>query len=237
MNTSTLVRKLPAVLLAVGAGQIGLASTAGAQQGGLLGPGLFAPPPAPAAVPAAPVVPTPAQVEAKLAALGYDVGPADGNVDEATNHAIMAFQKVNGLPRTGALTATVATQIIAANGAPAPLVPNGEPTRVEVSLARQVLFLYENGTRTRILSVSTGTSATPTPTGTFRIYRSQAGWRTSALGRLYNPLYFTGGYAIHGSGSVPAEPASHGCVRIPMTSAEWFPSRVPHGTQVVILAS
>jgi lipoprotein-anchoring transpeptidase ErfK/SrfK len=113
-------------------------------------------------------------------------------------------------------------------------VPSGEPNRVEISLARQVLFLHENGALTKILNVSTGTSETPTPTGTFRMYRSEPGWRTSSLGRLYNPQYFVGGYAVHGSLSVPAEPASHGCVRIPMHSAEWFPSHVTKGTQVVI---
>ena len=174
------------------------------------------------------------QVEQKLEALRYDVGPIDGNIDEAAGHAIMAFQKVNGLARTGALTEDVKAQIMAAQGTPAPLLVNGEPTRVEVSLAKQVLFLYENGSLLKILSVSSGTPETPTPTGTFRTFRSEAGWHTSALGRLYNAQYFVGGYAIHGSTSVPAEPASHGCVRIPMHSAEWFPERVAKGTQVFI---
>jgi lipoprotein-anchoring transpeptidase ErfK/SrfK len=149
----------------------------------------------------------------------------------------MAFQKVNGLPRTGRLDDTVKAKIMETNSTPPVMVASGEPTRVEVSLARQVLFLYENGSLLKILNAATGTSETPTPTGTFRTYRSESGWRTSSLGRLYNPQYFVGGYAIHGSTSVPAEPASHGCVRIPMNSAEWFPSRVPHGTQVVVLES
>jgi lipoprotein-anchoring transpeptidase ErfK/SrfK len=236
MNKTTLTRKLPALLLALAAGQVGLASAAGAQ-GGLLGTGLFAPPPAPAAPAAAAAASGPLQIEQKLEALRYDVGPVDGNVDEMTNHAVMAFQKVNGLARTGQLTPDVSASIVAASGQPAVMVPNGEPTRVEVSLARQVLVLYENGSLLKILSVATGTSETPTPTGTFRTYRSEPGWRTSALGRLYNPQYFIGGYAIHGSTSVPAQPASHGCVRIPMNSAEWFPQRVPNGTQVVISES
>ncbi len=36
----------------------------------------------------------------------------------------------------------------------------------------------------------------------------------SYLGELYNPYYFLGGYAIHGSPSVPNYPASHGCIRV-----------------------
>jgi len=236
MNKTTLTRKLPALLLTLAAGQVGLAGAASAQ-GGLLGTGLFAPPAPPAAAPPPAAATTPLAVEQKLEALRYDVGPIDGNIDAMTNHAVMAFQKVNGMPRTGQMSEDVKARILATNSQPPVLVPNGEPTRVEVSLARQVLFLYENGSLLKILSVSSGTSETPTPTGTFRIYRSEPGWRTSALGRLYNPQYFIGGYAIHGSNSVPAEPASHGCVRIPMNSAEWFPERVPHGTQVVISES
>ncbi|MDP1807564.1 MAG: L,D-transpeptidase family protein, partial [Acidimicrobiales bacterium] len=158
----------------------------------------------------------------------------DGNIDEAAGHAVMAFQKVNGLARTGNLTDEVKARIMATEGTPAPLMASGEPNRVEVSLSRQVLFLYQNGGLSKILSVSTGTSGTPTPTGTFRMFRSESGWHTSRLGRLYNPQYFVGGYAVHGSMSVPAEPASHGCVRIPMHSAEWFPGSVPKGTQVFI---
>jgi lipoprotein-anchoring transpeptidase ErfK/SrfK len=234
MRNSSLLKKLPALALTVAAGQLTFASGASAQ-GGLLGTGLFAPPAAPATTAAqAPAAVTPAQVEQKLEALRYDVGPVDGTIDAATGHAVMAFQKVNGLTRTGELTEEVKAKIMATQGTPAPILANGEPNRVEVDLARQVLFLYENGSLLKILSVSSGTSETPTPTGTFRMYRAESGWHTSALGRLYNAQYFVGGYAIHGSNSVPAEPASHGCVRIPMNSAEWFPERVTPGMQVFI---
>ena len=235
MKNTTLLKKLPALLLTMAAGQLTFASAAAAQ-GGLLGTGLFAPPPVPAAPASAggPGAVTPLQVEQKLEALRYDVGPLDGNFDEATGHAIMAFQKVNGLARTGALTDDVEARIMATQGTPTPLLANGDPSRVEISLARQVLFLYENGSLLKILSVSTGTDETPTPTGTFRLFRSEPGWHTSKYGRLYNAQYFVGGYAIHGSTSVPAEPASHGCVRLAMNSAEWFPERVTRGTQVFV---
>ncbi len=162
------------------------------------------------------------------------MGPIDGIGDSQTDTAVMAFQKVNGLARTGQLDGLSAAQIMAASGSPAPIAPTGEPNRVEVSIARQVLFLYEGGALRKILPVSTGTSATPTPTGIFRFNRFDPGWHTSRLGRLYNAVYFVGGYAIHGSMSVPAQPASHGCIRIPMTAAEWFPSHITRDMQVVI---
>jgi len=175
------------------------------------------------------------QVEQQLAGLRYDVGAVDGVVDARTSSAVMAFQKVYGLPRTGELTDAVAAQILATRSAPPPLVPNGGPSRVEVDLGRQVLFLYEGGALSSILAVSSGTAATPTPTGAFRFYRYDPGWHTSRLGQLYNAVYFYGGYAIHGSGSVPAQPASHGCIRISLASSQWFPSHVSTSTAVYVL--
>ena len=238
MKTTRLTRRLPALLLALLGFQVSLAPAAGAE-GGLLGLGLLAPAAqsAPVSAPLAPAAPTMLQVEQRLAALRYDVGPIDGAPDGRTTTAVMAFQKVNGLARTGVLTDPVAARIMATQAPPPPMVLNGEPNRIEVSLARQVLFLYEGGALTRILAVSTGTAATPTPTGTFRINRFDPGWHTSRLGRLYNAEYFVGGYAFHGSLSVPAQPASHGCIRLSMSAARWFPDHVTRGMQVVILPS
>src|SRR5207237_3838783 len=111
-------------------------------------------------------------------------------------------------------------------------------------VSRQVLFLCQGNALPRILPVSTGSGArycvagecarAVTPGGSFRVFLRVSGWQTSRLGRLYHPLYFTGGIAIHGAPSVPAYPASHGCVRIPLSAAGWFPSKVPNGTPVYV---
>ena len=53
-----------------------------------------------------------------------------------------------------------------------------------------------------------------TPMGSFRIERKINGVRVSRLGELYRPAYFYRGWAVHGSKSVPAYPASHGCLRV-----------------------
>jgi lipoprotein-anchoring transpeptidase ErfK/SrfK len=76
-----------------------------------------------------------------------------------------------------------------------------------------------------------------TPPGDFEISRRISGWRESSLdiGRLYNPLYFNGGIALHGAMSVPLYPASHGCVRLPMHIAEYLPEELPNGTPVHVL--
>jgi lipoprotein-anchoring transpeptidase ErfK/SrfK len=73
-----------------------------------------------------------------------------------------------------------------------------------------------------IVPISTaGVAGTFTPVGRFTVYRKVGGFDPSPLGTLYDPLYFTGGYAIHGNPSVPPYPASHGCVRIPMWVAPY----------------
>jgi lipoprotein-anchoring transpeptidase ErfK/SrfK len=51
---------------------------------------------------------------------------------------------------------------------------------------------------------------------------------------LYYPSYIVGGIAIHGSKSVPAYPASHGCIRIPMYAAKDFSDMTPIGVPVIV---
>ncbi len=185
-------------------------------------------------------------VETRLDALHFDVGNVDDVYDDLTTFGVQAFQKVSGLPRDGRVTQPVLDRLAGAQPV-APLVPGGGATRVEIDLPRQVLFLYEGDQLTRILPVSSGTRQpycykgkcgdAVTPAGAFRVNYWKPGWDDSPLGELYNPVYFNPkeGIAIHGYPEVPTEPASHGCVRIPMPAAEWFPHRVPKGTPVYVI--
>src|SRR6266511_2424197 len=54
-------------------------------------------------------------------------------------------------------------------------------------------------------------------------YRRIDGWHLSPLGWMWRPNYFYGGYALHGSTSVPTYAASHGCVRVtvPAMNRAW----------------
>jgi peptidoglycan hydrolase-like protein with peptidoglycan-binding domain len=185
-----------------------------------------------------------AALETRLHQLLYDVGKVDDVYDQNTAYAVMAFQKVHGMARTGRATDDVVTAVATATQPP-PLVPNGGENRVEVDIPRQVLFLYRNNTLQRIVTISSGNNQrfcsqgwcrrAVTPGGSYGFYRQGRGWETGPLGSLYNPVYFNGGIAVHGSRSVPAQPASHGCIRIPMVSAEWFPSAVHIGMPVHVV--
>ncbi len=73
-----------------------------------------------------------------------------------------------------------------------------------------------------------------TPGGVFRYYRRVAGVRESALGGMWNPVYFNYGIAIHGALNVPLHPASHGCIRIPLTISETFQQLVGDRDRVYV---
>jgi peptidoglycan hydrolase-like protein with peptidoglycan-binding domain len=175
-------------------------------------------------------------LQERLHEAGYDPGPVDGHFRMPLQHAVWAFQKVHGRAPTGIVTLET-WRDLSSPVSPPPLVEDGAPTRVEVDLGRQLLILYEDGERTLITHASTGTGKpfctdrggcryADTPAGDFKFTWRVDGWRESDLGLLYNPVYFHGGIAIHGSYHVPTEPSSYGCVRIPMHIADYFPERV-----------
>lgn len=183
-----------------------------------------------------------AQAQQRLIELGYWIGAADGKWGEASRHGLIAFQKVEGRARTGRLTPSE-LQTLGTAARPSPHERGF--AHIEVDLTRQVLFIVAgDGTVSKILPVSTGNGKTftiddypadaVTPVGRFRVYRKLEGWRKSPLGLLYYPSYIVGGIAIHGNPEVPATPASHGCIRIPMFAAEEFSEMAPVGTQVIV---
>jgi lipoprotein-anchoring transpeptidase ErfK/SrfK len=116
---------------------------------------------------------------------------------------------------------------------------------VEINLTRQRLFVVDHSGRVvKALPISSGsgklftsegrTRRAITPTGEFTVYRKIAGWHKSPLGMLYYPNYIIEGVAIHGSRSVPSRPASHGCIRIPISAAKEFSDMTPVGTIVLV---
>lgn len=152
-------------------------------------------------------------LQKRLTALHYfDVGRIDGVFGPNTYHAVVAFQKVQRIARDG-IVGPVTWGKLASPFRPKPRFPLTRSS-LEVNLTRQVVYYVSDRTVARILDASTGKAATPTPAGRFTIFRRINGWHRSPLGYLYRPNYFYKGYAIHGYTSVPAYPASHGCVRI-----------------------
>jgi hypothetical protein len=187
-------------------------------------------------------------LQRRLLDLRYDPGAPDGGFGQATQYAVWAFQKVQGLPVTGRIgdydRAALANPFI-----PAPQRPDLGPDRVVVDLTHQLLYLYHGGALDTISHISSGNGehyCVPkynecrdaiTPVGDFTFMWYHAGWDHGPLGDLWNPLYFTSaGHAVHGSQSVPLYPASHGCVRIPMHIADRFPTIVGLTWPIAVMA-
>ena len=136
------------------------------------------------------------------------------------------------------------------------------PSHVEIYLPEQVLIVFKKEEPVLVTHISSGTGVpwceevkidpgeegnkteeqisigicgeAVTPAGIFYFYNRRTGMRETKLGSLYNPVYFNYNIAVHGAILVPLKPASHGCVRIPMSVARYFPALVAYGDRVYV---
>ena len=144
-----------------------------------------------------------------------------------------------------------------------PRRPNSTPNHTEVYLPEQVLAVFQDDVPVLITHMSSGTNEewceevtispgeygnrdgeepiirgecgrSNTPGGVFEFYRQVEGIRDSALGSMWNPVYFNYGIAIHGAQNVPLQPASHGCIRIPLNISEGLQDLVDMGDQIFV---
>lgn len=115
------------------------------------------------------------------------------------------------------------------------LAPKG-PVVIVVSLPEQLAYVYRNGVRIAVSTVSTGKRGYETPTGVFTILQKSR----EHYSNLYDnaPMPFMqrltwDGVALH-AGKVPNYPASHGCVRLPYAFSEKLFGITSQGMTVVI---
>jgi hypothetical protein len=141
--------------------------------------------------------------------------PVSGYYDDGTARAVLAFRKTNDMSRDGYATHEVYAKLLRHRGAFQLRYPKAGK-HVEFDWSRQVLTLAQNGKPYRTYHTSSGKSSTPTVFGTYHFYLQTPG--TNAKG-MVDSNYFIGGYAIHGYADVPAYPASHGCLRVPIPNA------------------
>lgn len=185
-------------------------------------------------------------LQRRLLDLGYWLpGGTDGEFGQGTRHAVVALQKAAGLGRDGVVGARTRRAL---DRGTRPKASTRRGRAIEVDLSKQILMVVKDGRVLQILDTSTGTGTwytqpdgdrakATTPTGTFEIEWRVDDWRTSDLGRLYRPTYFhPRGIAVHGSTSVPARPASHGCVRVTLEAMDmlWRGDRTAIGRTVKV---
>ena len=118
---------------------------------------------------------------------------------------------------------------------------------IDIDLRRQILLVVRGGQVKYVLNTSTGggydyerkdgsTATARTPKGSFRVYHSVDGRDEGFLGEMWRPRYFKGGYAVHGSPSIPPYPASHGCARLSNAAMNliWARDYMPMGSTVLV---
>ena len=174
------------------------------------------------------------RLQQRLAQLHYYPGAVNGRFGTDTLEAVWAFKEVQGLATAaGADEVDPAMQrALAHPQPPSVLVPQGGGLRIEVNLPREVLVLYRHHQVALISHISAGggyhyrcpgggtCGPALTPDGNYRAHWFAGGWLHVPLGRMYNPVFFIGAnFAIHGDIPIPLQPASHGCVRIPVDVA------------------
>jgi peptidoglycan hydrolase-like protein with peptidoglycan-binding domain len=166
-------------------------------------------------------------LERRLADLRYALRRVDSYFGYDTYEAVLAFQKVHRVSRTGRVSAGT-WRLLNRAGIPRARVARGD--HIEVDKTRQVLFEVRRGRVVKVVHVSTGATGN-TPVGTWRVYLKTPGTLPSGM---YYSLFFLRGFAIHGYPSVPPWPASHGCVRTPMWFAPGLFSRWGRGAVVKV---
>jgi hypothetical protein len=187
------------------------------------------------------------RLQIRLKDVGFDPGPIDGLFGGSTERSVWAFEKlVLGTPSEeiqGIVTPETWDRMNEPTGISPRRTPGG--MHLEIYLPEQVAVLFIDGAVRLISHVSSGSRIewcdevlidnddgtqtkkgicgdAVTPGGVYHFERKIDGWRNGKLGRLYKPVYFNFGIAIHGAGNVPSYPASHGCVRFPMHIAEYL---------------
>jgi len=141
--------------------------------------------------------------------------PQSGVYDQKTGLAIDAYHRLLGHGASQSLDGLTVSELLAGRGAFTVRYP-GDGKHVEGNLSSQLLALIDGSKVQAIYPISSGKPSTPTILGRFHVYLRSPGYLPDGM---YYSDFFSGGYAIHGFDPAPDYPASHGCMRVPITDA------------------
>jgi hypothetical protein len=153
-------------------------------------------------------------IQQKLAALHMYI-PQSGVYDEKTGLAIDAYHRLLRHGTSQSLDGLTVSELLAGRGS-FPIRYPKDGRHAEGNLGLQLLALIDHGKVDAIYPISSGKPSTPTILGRFHVYMRTPGYLPDGM---YFSNFFTGGYAIHGFDPAPDYPASHGCMRLPITDA------------------
>jgi lipoprotein-anchoring transpeptidase ErfK/SrfK len=115
-------------------------------------------------------------------------------------------------------------------------IPAAGPQRIVISLSDQLAYVYRGDALVAVAAISTGIEGRDTPTGIFSVLDKRPFYRSKKYDNAPMPWMQRidqYGIALHG-GYNPGYPASHGCIRLPVSFAKKLYSVTDLGTQVYI---
>ena len=175
----------------------------------------------------------PAAVQKRLVALKYL--PADavsGAWDYETSQAVLAFQAWRDSTGTGW---SARRRWPHSRPRPHPNRRRPAPATGSRCTARRAWTLLVDGS-SLVLGATIERRAGLRDTGrdVLCVRQEESSWSVPYEVWLPWASYFNGGIALHESDSVPAQPASHGCVRLPSPLAKAAYDFAPVGTPVIV---
>jgi hypothetical protein len=131
-----------------------------------------------------------------------------------------------------AFVASCATFILA-------IAPAAARVDIRIDLSSQSMVVQAPGQAVQRWAISSGRRGFRTPTGAYSAKRLARMHYSSKYDDAPMPhsIFFSGGYAIHGTSAVRAlgRPASHGCIRLaPGNAARLFSLVQAHGARIAI---
>lgn len=192
------------------------------------------------------------RVQRRLHRLNY-LYTVDGEFGEATERALLYFQRKNGLDQTA--VADEATQRLLFSDAAVESEEFVNLYKLVIDVSDQRTYVYQwNGSSYGIcineMICSTGTKKNPTPLGTFqavgpsgsglwywfKTYKCYAKWGYFIVGGImFHSVTYTKDKKLQTSTVKKlGTRASHGCIRLEIENAKWIYDNCPPGTTVVI---
>jgi len=141
--------------------------------------------------------------------------PQSGVYDQHTGLAIDAYHRLLGRGFSQEADPAAINALLNGEGSFHVRFPR-DGKHVEGNLHTQLLALIYGSKVYRIYPISSGKPSTPTILGHFRVYLRDPGFLPDGM---YYSDFFIRGFAIHGYDPAPDYPASHGCMRLPITDA------------------
>lgn len=120
---------------------------------------------------------------------------------------------------------------------PTPMAPTDTGTSIIVDTENQRTWLFKDGINVLTSSICPGKDGKETPKGSFQVISKHKEW-VSTIYHVSMPFLLrlnadNGAIGLH-AGAIALNPASHGCIRLPVEYAIAFFENTPIGTPVIV---